>query len=156
MKFRFVLFISHIHHIDDGKCPYFWSSHLIVHHHHHLMLLYTFSFIFHLSFFISPFYSLLTFSSTYVMYILLLSIKTDNNQAKEAAVAQALEKCSLFIMCYVHILNHKWTSVYKSLCLLFPTAFWLFPKIIYILHKGEKILSGRCHFHIYICILKYQ
>ena len=72
-----------------------------------------FSFIFHLFSFISL---LSLHSSTYVMYILLLSIKTDIKQVKEAALAVA--KCSLFIMCYVHILNHKWTSVYKSLCLL--------------------------------------
>ena len=62
-------------------------------------------------------------SSTYVMYILLLSIKTDNKQVEWKSIGSSSASISkmfsfLFIMCYVHILNHKWTSMYKSLCLL--------------------------------------
>ena len=146
-----MLFISH-------SSYWWWKMSLLliftslIVHNHHLMLLYTF--LIHISIYLSSYLPLFLHSSTYVMYILLLSIKTDNKQVEWSKRSSSASISSLFIMCYVHILNHKWTSVYKSLCLLFPTAFWLFPKIIYILHKGEKIVSGRCHFHIYI--LKYQ
>lgn len=56
-------------------------------------------------------------------------------------------------MCCVHILNHKWTSVYKSLCLLPRQLFGCFQKNLYtcILYKGEKTRKWALPFS-HLCI----
>jgi hypothetical protein len=92
--------------------------------------------------------------STYVMYFLLLfPIKTDIHKAVPSCCCYP----TAWIVCYVHILNHKWTSVWVYGYLETRQLFGC-SSIVLSLHWHRllcycccrsvlwKYISGRCHF----------